>query len=40
VPSYSCVSLGGCTSCSCLNASTGCACTEDQGFIKVSCAVP
>lgn len=38
-PSYNCVFLGGCTSCSCV-PSTGCVCGEDQGFIKVSCAAP
>jgi hypothetical protein len=36
---YSCNFLGGCSSCSCV-ASTGCVCTQDQGFIKVSCAAP
>ena len=39
-PSYSCIFLGNCTTCSCLSASTSCLCGEDQGFIKVSCAAP
>lgn len=39
VPSYNCVFLGGCASCSCVS-STGCTCSEDQGFIRVSCAAP
>jgi hypothetical protein len=39
--SYNCTFLlGGCTSCSCLNATTACVCSEDQGFLKVSCAAP
>jgi hypothetical protein len=38
-PSYSCVALGGCASCSCIGR-TGCNCTENQGFITVSCAAP
>jgi hypothetical protein len=37
--SYSCVSLGGCTTCACLGQ-TGCNCTENQGAITVSCAAP
>lgn len=37
--SYSCNSLGGCSSCSCIS-STGCVCSQDQGFIRVSCAAP
>jgi hypothetical protein len=38
--SYNCVYLGGCTSCSCVGAATGCACNDSQGFITVSCAAP
>jgi hypothetical protein len=38
--SYNCNLLpAGCTSCSCVS-SVGCVCTQDQGFIKVSCAAP
>lgn len=37
---YSCNYLGGCTSCSCIGGIQFCTCTEDQGFIKVSCAAP
>jgi hypothetical protein len=37
--SYYCGFLGGCSSCSCVPA-TGCVCSQDQGFIRVSCAAP
>jgi hypothetical protein len=37
--SYYCNFLGGCASCSCV-PSTGCVCSQDQEFIRVSCAAP
>lgn len=37
--SSDCVSLGGCTTCSCIGR-TGCNCSENQGLITVSCAAP
>lgn len=37
--SYNCAFLGGCSSCSCIG-NPGCVCSQDQGFIKVSCAAP
>ena len=37
--SYNCTFLGGCPSCSCVG-NTGCQCSDNQGFITVSCAAP